>query len=212
MILDMSNKAIDVLRENPMNLSVSDYFIRGLYINGWQFNSSYVNSSRRIDPLSVFSSSMPAFNLYGQSFFPIRIRGYAMMMSAASGGVTARKAMAADMGVKEEAADECEAAAPTEIGNANVALEEPKVQGDEAQEKETYRPSEIPLAFFRPMLVTDADGSLAVSYEVPDANTTWVLRALAYNEKMLTSALSREIVASKPVMVSTNAPRFLRSL
>lgn len=210
MILDMSNKAIDVLRENPMNLSVSDYFIRGLYINGWQFNSSYVNSSCRIDPLSVFSSSMPAFNLYGQSFFPIRIRGYAMMMSAASGGVTARKAMAADMGVKEEAADECEAAAPTEIGNANVALEEPKVQGDEAQEKETYRPSEIPLAFFRPMLVTDADGSLAVSYEVSDANTTWVLRALAYNEKMLTSALSREIVASKPVMVSTNAPRFLR--
>ncbi len=34
-----------------------------------------------------------------------------------------------------------------------------------------YRPAEVPLAFFRPMLVTDASGNLEITYTVPDANT-----------------------------------------
>ncbi|MDE6125594.1 MAG: hypothetical protein K2G30_01425, partial [Muribaculaceae bacterium] len=81
-------------------------------------------------------------------------------------------------------------------------------QGQEATE--TYRPSEIPLAFFRPMLTTADDGSLTAEYTVPDANTTWLLRALAYNREMLSATTQADIVASKPLMVSGNAPRFLR--
>ena len=36
-----------------------------------------------------------------------------------------------------------------------------------------YRPSEIALAMFRPMLTTDENGLLALTFTVPDANTTW---------------------------------------
>ena len=61
------------------------------------------------------------------------------------------------------------------------------------------------------MLTTAEDGSLEISYTVPDANTTWILRAMAYNKELLTASTSAEIVSSKPVMVSQNAPRFLRT-
>ena len=61
------------------------------------------------------------------------------------------------------------------------------------------------------MLATAADGSLEISYTVPDANTTWILRAMAYNKELLSATTSAEIISSKPVMVSQNAPRFLRT-
>ena len=38
------------------------------------------------------------------------------------------------------------------------------------------------------MLNTASDGSLEITYDVPDANTTWVLRALAYNKSLLSDA------------------------
>ena len=95
-------------------------------------------------------------------------------------------------------------------GAGAVEEEAAESQEETPQQEEDYRPAELPLAFFRPMLTTDAQGNLEISYTVPDANTTWVLRALAYNRELLTASDDVEIVASKPLMVSTNATRFLR--
>ena len=92
-----------------------------------------------------------------------------------------------------------------------LAEEKAGAQGNDAADGGDYRPSEIPLAVFRPSLLTTPDGALEISYQVPDANTTWILRALAYNKELLTGSASVEIVASKPVMVSLNSPRFLRT-
>ncbi len=61
------------------------------------------------------------------------------------------------------------------------------------------------------MLSTGANGSLTYSFTVPDANTTWVLNALAYTDALATGLDIREVIASKPVMVEPNMPRFLRT-
>lgn len=79
------------------------------------------------------------------------------------------------------------------------------------QDKGEYRPAQIPLAWFKPNLCTDSNGVLELSFEAPNYNTTWQLQMLGYNSELLANRLIEDIVASKPVMVSTNAPRFLRT-
>ncbi|MDE6527707.1 MAG: hypothetical protein K2L78_01505, partial [Muribaculaceae bacterium] len=212
-VLDMSNKAIDVLSPNPLNFVPAGYWGRGLSADGLYFGKVGMSFAGIFQRLKAEGVSIPQFEFYGRSFFPelmvvrehkmqvdVTIRGANRMMSAA-GASTAQK---------EEAAEEDVFMAESSVamdadGGYNAA------NGADAQAENVYRPSEMPLAFFRPMLQTDAEGNLEVTYEVPDANTTWILRALAYNRELLTASDAVQIVASKPLMVSCNAPRFLRT-
>ncbi len=222
--LDMSNKAIDVLAANPLVMTSFSSPGWNMVSNGWNFNEFPSSVSKDFRYKDGYMMGVPSFQLYGMSFTGggygnIRIRGARQMYKTS--------AMAA---AKEEAEDEVlmESVVETAAGatdgvmadmdngdGLNQVYEHGEVievsEAKEKEAKETYRPSEIPLAFFRPTLTTAEDGSLEISYEVPDANTTWILRAMAYNKELLTSTASAEIVSSKPVMVSQNAPRFLRT-
>ena len=73
------------------------------------------------------------------------------------------------------------------------------------------RPIELPVAFFKPDLSTDADGLLDIEFTVPDFNTTWRLLLGAYDSSLSSAGRSLESVAAKKVMVRMLAPRFLRT-
>lgn len=84
---------------------------------------------------------------------------------------------------------------------------------DADREEESFpalRADNCPVAFFYPLLTTDGEGIVEISFDVPDYNTTWALQLLACDAEMHGALGSFEAVASKPVMVSCNAPRFLR--
>lgn len=74
----------------------------------------------------------------------------------------------------------------------------------------SFRQSEVPLAFYAPDLSTDSEGRLSFSFKVPDANTTWNFNAIAYTDRLLTASFDATVLASKPVMVKPNLPRFIR--
>lgn len=65
-------------------------------------------------------------------------------------------------------------------------------------------------AFFYPQLRTNASGEVSFNFTVPDANTTWNFRALAHTPDMYFGSLEKSVITSKPFMVSTNLPRFIR--
>ncbi len=215
-ILDMSNKAIDVLEANILSLRGFNFSNRQISWSGFHFEPSYFSESAQVKYLRTTDLSAPEFQTYGRSFNPNRImirgsRPTMMMKSAATdNGVLMEDAVET---IEEMSAPMFAAAGAADSAVAEEAVAEEAAE-EEAQQPSTgesgYRPSEIPLAFFRPMLTTDADGSLTVEYEVPDANTTWLLRSLAYNREMLSATAEADIVASKPIMVNGNAPRFLR--
>ncbi len=217
-MVDMSNKAIDLLAVNPLRLTTFNPNWEYITTNGWSFSNvrSYVIKSFRFK--DGYNPSEPAFQLYGLAYGLgnerrsrkfLSTRAYAsaamntedydevmydavpMMMAGYSGGGVLSES-ASDDSLDAGDGETAEIAEPTDTN-------------------ESYRPSEIPLAFFRPMLTTDEKGGLEISYTVPDANTTWIFRAMAYNREMLTATANAEIVASKPIMVSQNAPRFLRT-
>lgn len=221
--LDMSNKAIDVLATNPLSLSSFVPERWRVSSNGWNFgtfSTSVTNDFRYKDGYDLVS---PTFQFYGLDFTGggRRIRGRGKMYNAAVAMakeevVVDESESVEDMAVTAYGHSEAMKSAMTGAVEAMADSGAEEAAEEESGEKlsdgdESYRPSEIPLAFFRPMLTTAEDGSLEISYTVPDANTTWILRAMAYNKELLTASSMSEIVSSKPVMVSQNAPRFLRT-
>lgn len=65
-------------------------------------------------------------------------------------------------------------------------------------------------AFFYPQLRTDKNGETIISFTVPESNTTWRFRALAYDQNLDTGSLEAIAISRKELMVTPNMPRFIR--
>lgn len=221
-MLDMYNKALDALTPGGWNLNVASPASLALRWNKpiWNRMIDVWLSSYGSNRLKATSYYLPEWQLYGQTLSPqtfrngLRIRGAAMMTSAAPAPAVAEDAVVANAkeyksalkmeGSNADASAELaeeEVAADAGAGSAGQSQREPQV---------AYRDSETPLALFRPMLATGSDGALTLTFTVPNANATWALNALAWTDDMRAARMEATILASKPVMVKPNAPRFLR--
>ena len=97
-----------------------------------------------------------------------------------------------------------------ELGSGDESEAEEQAQEPENDEVQ-LRDSEVPLAYFAPTLVSKPDGTLQVTFEVPNANATWLFQAVGWTcDPVVTARWSAEAIAAKPVMVQPNLPRFLR--
>lgn len=65
-------------------------------------------------------------------------------------------------------------------------------------------------AFFLPNLKTDEQGRVVLKFTMPEALTRWRLMAFAHTKDLKTGTLEREIITQKELMITANAPRFLR--
>lgn len=65
-------------------------------------------------------------------------------------------------------------------------------------------------AFFYPALYTDSTGAFEISFEMPEALTSWKWMVLAHTQQLATAYLEKTVVTQKDLMVQSNAPRFLR--
>lgn len=223
-ILDMYAKALDVLAPHGMELRFSqpygNRFSMG-HASGFGRESIYCQS--KVGRQHYFNVTLPELITYGRSFLPnmLRIRGRMM----ATGAVFREhkeeimvEEVAADAGMANMSyAKVYDSAAP--MASADMAVAETEVAADDVAADEDrgsadsgeYRMPEHPLAFFHPMLSTDAAGHLEFSFIAPNANTTWRLCAAAFSPELLAGSATREIISSKPVMVQPNLPRFMRS-
>lgn len=95
-------------------------------------------------------------------------------------------------------------------GLAAPSIVREELGGEDTQPDEPLRSGEVSTAFFYPSLTTDSLGQVSFSFTVPDENTTWQFLALAYTQELLSGRYEAQTVASKPLMVSPNLPRFVR--
>lgn len=65
-------------------------------------------------------------------------------------------------------------------------------------------------AFWFPDLTANAAGELTVSFDSPEALTSWKFRVLAHDEDLNSAVSEQTIVTQKELMVLPNVPRFLR--
>lgn len=143
---------------------------------------------------------VPGWQTYG---YPIISSGW-----LSRGGIIEYKSMAVMNAKSESAAGKITADASDEV--AMESLQEDSGVEEEGEAIE-LRPIEMPLAFFKPNLKTNEKGEVTVKFEVPNFNTTWQLQIAGYNEKLQCASLVLDATASKPVMVKSNLPQFLRT-
>ena len=65
-------------------------------------------------------------------------------------------------------------------------------------------------AFFQPQLTVNENGVVYISFDMPEALTTWKFMAFAHGTKLQSGLLTQEAVTQKELMIQPNAPRFLR--
>ena len=65
-------------------------------------------------------------------------------------------------------------------------------------------------AMFMPQLRTDAEGRVAITFNMPQSLTTWRLNGLAHTRDMRIGTLSEKVVARKALACKLHLPRFVR--
>ena len=113
------------------------------------------------------------------------------------------------------------AASPTARLEESVAAPEPAQDGEaeagggveggkDEQESVELRSNFAETAFFLPHLVIDAEGSVAVEFDVPDSVTEWAVWFHAITRDFVSGVLRRDARTVKELMVRPYVPRFLR--
>lgn len=65
-------------------------------------------------------------------------------------------------------------------------------------------------AFFYPQLQTDEEGSIIISFTVPESLTKWKIMGFAHTKDLKYGFINKELVTQKELMVQPNPPRFFR--
>lgn len=158
--------------------------------------------------LKETSIEYPDWQTYGYSlcasFYTRTFGNYLSDSYSPKMATTHRKMRLNSVEAVKESADGVVAEAAVEMNSAAGATVE------ENGQPEQLRKIEHPLAWFKPQLVTDKDGIVTLDFTVPDFNTTWQLQMIGYTDRLLTSSVKLDAVSSKPVMIQTRLPRFLR--
>ena len=103
---------------------------------------------------------------------------------------------------------------------ADAKLEESRVTKESKTDAEATEPDRqqsanlrdegIKTAFFLPGLVTNEQGEVTFTFDVPNRNTQWQFSAVAYTDDLHAHYINRIVSAAKRLMVQPNLPRFVR--
>ena len=216
--LDMYNMALEALAPHSFSAAFPDFTPYPSISVDYPWNGSrsnhFVARYASIRYKQLFPPVFETFDMApGYSFVESALEGSAYgigvrkMMSPAMKAESVTDEMAVNTsagvmqdlagGVEEEVSADAEGSAAPEASQQQVSFD--------------YRDADVPMAVWAPALATDADGSVVYTFKLPNANTTWRLRAASWTKDLRHGSLVRDFIASKPVMVMPNLPRFLRS-
>lgn len=221
LIATMYNKALDALESMSWAQSFGLYVPSSAVSLSTVYNYGQSTSERKnIKMLKAFSLSLPDFDPALNPFYiSNRIYGSRVRMhnKSAMGALSGAVAgLAVEECEEEVTADAAAPMPPMATDNAVEIAEAKTSDGGNAAEPQpeaefAYRDSEALQGFWMPELVIDADGKAGLTFTVPDAVTTWAFKAFAWTDDLRAAAFDRDFVASKPVMVIPQLPRFLRT-
>lgn len=218
----MSDKSLNALM--PFKWSFKAYgFSRGLYINVSQNYLDRFTTSAHFSKLPKYvgiNETNPNWNTYNYGLVNnvSNLRKYKTrtMNAAPTSGAISADGVVDEMYVEEDAQEapmmfnaKVESVAAADLAENKVVSAD---GGDAASTADVeMRPVEMPLMFFMPDLKANEQGEVTVDFVVPNFNTTWQFQLLGYNEELMTASTILDAVASKPVMVRSNPPRFVRT-
>jgi uncharacterized protein YfaS (alpha-2-macroglobulin family) len=129
-----------------------------------------------------------------------------------------------EMALESAAAPPAPAMAAPATGDATVTGVVKKAEGEKADRDDKAPKEAKPIdtkdiairknlnetAFFFPHLLVEKDGSVSISFTMPEALTKWKLLGLAHTTDCQSGLYTGYTITQKELMVQPNAPRFLR--
>ena len=205
----MYDKSLDDLHQHQWTLNVSQW----LPLPQSTWNSSLANrymTRFMQQKFNSFTFHNFGFSSFDESLFERLMRPMVRGLSKEKLYMSSAKAM---NGVAAKVMDTMaveEMVAATEMDNNKAEKKETGYDNSTPQE-ENIRENMNETAFFMPMLTTDENGSVSLSFTLPETLTSWRMMGLANTTDMMTGYIEGETVAQKEVMVQPNLPRFLRT-
>jgi len=141
-------------------------------------------------------------------------------------GSNMRSMAAAEMdgaGVASEDSADQEAAMAPSAAAPSAKKETTRMQSAEANPRKDAKAVDAPVqqsirkrfdetAYWQPHLTTDNSGNVTVSFTVPDALTSWSVRAIAHGKDLASGLFNTVTRTARDVMVRPYLPRFFREL
>lgn len=197
LMLDIYNKALNVIQSEmpfgPLFINRSPAPVHfGSTYRDYHHNSLYGKDSRDIR----FRWGYPEWQLYGRAF------GFDPY-----GTIEMKRAAVTDSGLMynaEVCEDACDMESATGGASDAGAVPDPRLR------EVVYADNARTSALWMPDAVFGQDGTLEITWDVPPGNGSWQFRAMAWTDDLRNALSETVIVASKPVMVQLNLPRFVR--
>ena len=208
-IATMYNKALDALQEGSWANGFS------FYIPGYNLNLRYPTPNTMIGSYSEPIRFADTYNMMWPQYMFANQYSYdktrVTMKSMARANYNSSAPIVEDLLIvkddaEEELAPEAAAGAIDADGNADGNAD----SNADSNASVEYREAEVLQAFWKPSLITDADGNVDIVFTVPNANATWQLKTFGWNSRLETATYMATALANRPVMVQPNLPRFLR--
>lgn len=176
-------------------------------------NSNIAHQSFGTERFKIHNESnfYPTYNYYPQ-YDRLNWFGFNFGHQTYARGRLFKTAMPASVEINEVASDAVENEESLMVGNA-VSKKEDKKTTDEAKvsfDGVQIRKNLQETAFFYPHLQTDKEGNITFTFKTPEALTKWKLQLLAYTKELQSATKTLTAVTQKELMVTPNAPRFLR--
>ena len=212
MMLEMFDKALNTLADNSWSAPQGRLYrydpVRTSTFSYLSFNSTNRRWSDKT--FNAVDIDEPYFYLYDESFFGTMGYKYFNFAAGASRRLYKMQAtadMASPMMVEDEKISmEDGAAELDEVVTAFGVSTEAKEQLDNVQ----MRMADVKTALWKPMLTTNEQGEAQVEFDAPQFNTTWIVQAVAWDNRVYGDRINFEVLTQKPIMVKANPPRFLR--
>lgn len=213
MVANVHDYRLDLLR-SPATLWLSRIFDRPVPLSlsqqyFWTSSASFLASYK---DLETYWLTIPEWKYTLSEYRRGRYRRSALMLT---GSVKATK----EADVLYSKADYSAPAAAPVVNAMGAELKESAMEDGAAPDapdagapgvaQPEIRTGELVNALWAPML-TARNGLADICFKVPNANSTWAADVTVFTRDLASANVSKRFVSQKPVMVSINAPRFLR--
>jgi hypothetical protein len=212
LLASMYDASLDAFKDHYWNFSPN---YRGQYYSTRHLNAyhsyginafnTYLNFG---DGFSYAPQYYDSFDWFGFHFgYAVALYDRMVMRGSAPGK---QKAEFADSEALEESVVTGSAAPAPESKGMNNAIA-PKGNDEKKDFSDIHiRKNLQETAFFFPQLLTDKEGNVSFSFTTPEALTKWKLQLLAHTKTLESATSTLTSVTQKELMVTPNAPRFLR--
>lgn len=213
MLATMYDASLDAIQKHWWNFNV------WFYRSSPDMDSNHSSSGTRRQSLSLDfpSTSVERFGRCYNKLLPFsKQRAYAYqneLVRMAPMMAKSRVAFSAAEAVEEEAMMMDDASMIREVAVGKQTAEKKMEEADEntALEPAQMRSNFNETAFFYPNLMTDQEGTVTLSFKLPESLTKWQFLAFAHTKDVDYGFLKATAVAAKDFMVQPNMPRFVRT-